>query len=107
MGSAVRGRKPPAGEPLLDRAFRLLAAFGPADRSLSLTAMSARAGVPKSSALRIARQLAGCGALERLGNGEFVIGLRLPRWHPVGTGCARPRCPSWRTCTWRPGSTCC
>src|SRR2546430_1557392 len=34
MGSAVRGRKPPAGEPLLDRAFRLLAAFGPADRSL-------------------------------------------------------------------------
>jgi DNA-binding IclR family transcriptional regulator len=77
MGSAVRGRKPPAGEPLLDRAFRLLAAFGPADRSLSLTAMSARAGVPKSSALRIARQLVGCGALERLGNGEFVIGLRL------------------------------
>jgi DNA-binding IclR family transcriptional regulator len=61
----------------LDRAFRLLAAFGPADRSLSLTAMSARAGVPKSSALRIARQLVECGALERLANAEFVIGLRL------------------------------
>jgi DNA-binding IclR family transcriptional regulator len=61
----------------LDRAFRLLAAFGPANRSLSLTAMSARAGVPKSSALRIARQLVECGALERLGNAEFVIGLRL------------------------------
>jgi DNA-binding IclR family transcriptional regulator len=76
MGSAVRGRKPLAGEPLLDRAFRLLAAFGPADRSLSLTAMSARADVPKSSALRIARQLIECGALERPG-GEFVIGLRL------------------------------
>ena len=27
--------------------------------------MSARAGLPKSSALRIARQLADCGALER------------------------------------------
>jgi DNA-binding IclR family transcriptional regulator len=61
----------------LDRAFRLLAAFGPADRSLSLTAMSARAGLPKSSALRIARQLVECGALERLGNADFVIGLRL------------------------------
>jgi DNA-binding IclR family transcriptional regulator len=77
MGSAARGRKPPAGEPLLDRAFRLLAAFGPADRSLSLTAMSARADVPKSSALRIARQLIECGALERPGDADFVIGLRL------------------------------
>jgi len=77
MGSGVRGRKPPAGEPLLDRAFRLLAAFGPADRSLSLTALGARAGIPKSSALRIARQLVDCGALERRGDAEFVIGLRL------------------------------
>lgn len=77
MGSAVRGRKPPAGEPLLDRAFRLLAAFGPADRSMSLTAMSVRADIPKSSALRIARKLVECGALERLGDAEFVIGLRL------------------------------
>ena len=77
MGSTVRGRKPTAGEPVLERAFRLLAAFGPADRSLSLTAMSARAGVPKSSALRLARQLIECGALERLGDADFVIGLRL------------------------------
>jgi DNA-binding IclR family transcriptional regulator len=61
----------------LDRAFRLLAAFGPADRSMSLTAMSVRADIPKSSALRIARQLVECGALERLGDAEFVIGLRL------------------------------
>jgi DNA-binding IclR family transcriptional regulator len=74
---SVRGHKPPVGEPVLDRAFRLLAAFGPADRSLSLTAMSARAGMPKSSALRIARQLVDCGALERQGDADFVIGLRL------------------------------
>ena len=74
---SVRGRKPPVGEPVLERAFRLLAAFGPADRSLSLTAMSARAGMPKSSALRIARQLVDCGALERQGDADFVIGLRL------------------------------
>jgi len=77
MGAVVRGRKPPTGEPLLDRAFRLLAAFRPGDRSLSLTAMSARAHVPKSSALRIARQLVECGALERRDDAEFVIGLRL------------------------------
>jgi DNA-binding IclR family transcriptional regulator len=62
---------------MLERAFRLLTAFGPADRSLSLTAMSARAGMPKSSALRIARQLVDCGALERQDGADFVIGLRL------------------------------
>jgi hypothetical protein len=77
MGAVVRGRKPPTGEPLLERAFRLLAAFRPGDRSLSLTAMSARAHIPKSSALRIARQLVDCGALERRDDAEFVIGLRL------------------------------
>jgi DNA-binding IclR family transcriptional regulator len=77
VGAAVRGRKPATGEPLLDRAFRLLAAFRPGERSLSLTAMSARADIPKSSALRIARQLVDCGALERRDGAEFVIGLRL------------------------------
>ena len=73
----ARSHKPPVGEPVLDRAFRLLASFGPSDRSLSLTSMSVRSGVPKSSALRIARQLVECGALERLDSGDFVVGLRL------------------------------
>ncbi len=75
--ASPRGRKPPVGEPMVDRAFKLLSAFGPAHRSLSLTSMSARSGLPKSSVLRIARQLIACGALERLDGGDFVIGLRL------------------------------
>lgn len=62
---------------MLDRAFRLLAAFGPSQRRLSLTSLSVRSGVPKSSALRIARQLVESGALERLDSGDFVVGLRL------------------------------
>lgn len=77
MGVAARGRKPPSGEPMLERAFRLLSVFGPADRSLSLTTISVRSGMPKTSTLRIARQLVDCGALERLDDGAFVIGLRL------------------------------
>jgi DNA-binding IclR family transcriptional regulator len=73
----IRGRRPAQGEPVLDRAFRILASFGPASQSLSLTSLSARAGLPKASALRIARKLVECGALERAENGDYVVGLRL------------------------------
>jgi DNA-binding IclR family transcriptional regulator len=74
---AARGGRPAQGEPLLDRAFRILTAFGPDHRSLSLTALSLRAGLPKASALRISRKLVEWGALERADNGEYVVGLRL------------------------------
>src|SRR6202034_1126936 len=70
------GHSPPHGEPVLDRAFRILTAFGP-DRSLSLSALSVRAALPKPTALRLARKLADLGALERTRGGEYVIGLRL------------------------------
>jgi DNA-binding IclR family transcriptional regulator len=73
----VRGGRPAHGEPVLDRAFRILGCFGPASRSLPLSSLSARAGLPKASALRIAAKLVEWGALERTGNGEYVIGLRL------------------------------
>ncbi len=64
------------GEPVLDRAFRILTAFGP-DRSLSLSALSDLAALPKPTALRLARKLTELGALERTPDGEYVIGLRL------------------------------
>ena len=73
----VRGHRPPIGEPVLDRAFRLLGCFDPANRSLSLTSLSVRAGLPKASALRLARKLVEWGALERTENGDYTIGLRL------------------------------
>jgi len=73
----ARGRKPAHGESIIDRALRLLSAFEGHDGALPLTSLSARAGLPKSTTLRIARQLSGWGALERTDDGEFVIGLRL------------------------------
>jgi hypothetical protein len=44
----TRGGRPAQREPVLDGAFGILTAFGPEHRSLSLTAISARAGLPKA-----------------------------------------------------------
>jgi DNA-binding IclR family transcriptional regulator len=68
---------PREGRTVLDRAFRILASFGPADRSLSQTSPSARAGLPKATALLLARKLVEWGALERAEDGDYVVGLRL------------------------------
>ncbi len=76
-GPRVRGGRPPHGEPVLDRAFRILGAFGPAHRTLTLTSLSVRAGLPKATTLRLARKLVEWGALERTTGGEYMVGLRL------------------------------
>jgi DNA-binding IclR family transcriptional regulator len=73
----ARGRRPPHGEPVLNRAFRILTAFGLGDRSLSLASLSARSGLPAPTTLRLARKLVELGALERDDDGQYVIGLRL------------------------------
>jgi DNA-binding IclR family transcriptional regulator len=72
-----RSGRPAAGEPVLDRAFRILTAFGPEHRSLSLSALASRAALPKPTALRLARKLVQWGALERSASGDYVVGLRL------------------------------
>ncbi|MFD4350708.1 IclR family transcriptional regulator [Streptomyces coelicoflavus] len=65
------------GEPVLERAFRVLGAFTEAGEGLALHTLAARAGLPKSTTSRIAAQLADVGDLERLANGDFVVGLHL------------------------------
>jgi DNA-binding IclR family transcriptional regulator len=73
----VRGRRPPQGDPVVDRAFALLAAFDAGHRSLTLGELSRRSGIPTSSTLRLAGRLQAWGALERGADGRFAIGLRL------------------------------
>ena len=73
----VRGRRPPQGDPVVDRAFALLAAFDAGHRSLSLGELSRRSGIPTSSTLRLAGRLMAWGALERGADGRFTVGLRL------------------------------
>jgi DNA-binding IclR family transcriptional regulator len=72
-----RGKRPAQGEPVVDRALALLAAFDAAHRSLALGELSRRAGIPTSSTLRLATRLVAWGALERGADGRFTVGLRL------------------------------
>ena len=60
-----RGRRPPQGDPVIDRALTLLAAFDAGHRSMTLGALSRRSGIPTSSTLRLANRLRIWGALER------------------------------------------
>ncbi|MFI5761849.1 IclR family transcriptional regulator [Streptomyces sp. NPDC051563] len=75
--AARRGGKPAEGQPVVDRAFALLAAFDSDHRALSLAELAQRSGTPRSSTLRLARSLVHVGALERLADGRYVVGLRL------------------------------
>jgi len=73
----VRGHRPPAGDPVVDRALALLAAFDAGHRALTLGELSRRSGIPTSTTLRLAGRLQAWGALERGDDGRFTIGLRL------------------------------
>src|SRR3954466_9791743 len=73
----IRGRRPPQGDPVVDRAFALLAAFDARNRTLTLGQLARRSGIPTSSTLRLAGRLMAWGALERDADGLFSIGLRL------------------------------
>jgi DNA-binding IclR family transcriptional regulator len=72
-----RGRRPARGEPVIDRALSLLAAFDAGRRSLTLGELARQAGIPTSTTLRLAGRLVAWGALERDKDGRFTVGLRL------------------------------
>ncbi len=72
-----RGRRPAQGEPVLNRAFRLLDVFSVDEPVLTLTEISERCGIPLSSTQRLSQQLLALGVLERLPDGGFSMGLRM------------------------------
>jgi DNA-binding IclR family transcriptional regulator len=82
----VRGRRPPQGDQVIDRALSLLAAFDARRPRLSLAELSRRSGIPTSSTLRLANRLVSWGALERGDDGMFTIGLRL---YEIASPCPR------------------
>ena len=75
--AATRGRRPPQGDPVVDRALALLDAFDPSHRRLTLSELARRSGLPLSTASRLAARLEEWGALHRGPNGAYSIGLRL------------------------------
>jgi DNA-binding IclR family transcriptional regulator len=81
MGGNTRER----GRTSANRLLSLLAAFTSADPVLTLTELARRSGLPVATAHRLAGELLDWGALERLSDGRFQIGLRL--WH---TGALAP-----------------
>lgn len=75
--AVVRGKRPPHGEPVVDRALALLAAFDDTHLRLSLSDLARRGGMPVSTARRLAVRLLEWGALEKDESGRYGVGLRL------------------------------
>ncbi|GHE44463.1 IclR family transcriptional regulator [Streptomyces capitiformicae] len=72
---------------VVDRALSVLGAFDRQNRTLTLSDISRRSGLPLATAHRIVNKLRSWGALERSEDGGYSIGLRL--WE---TGTLAPRC---------------
>ncbi|MGO4236186.1 IclR family transcriptional regulator [Pseudarthrobacter sp. YAF2] len=86
----ARGKRPKQGEPVIDRALSLLAVFSDRRRALTLSELARYADMPAPTALRLIARLVAWGALERLDDGRYVVGVRLwevaslsPRGHGV------------------------
>jgi len=78
------------------RALDLLGAFDPEHRSLTMSELARRSGLPLATAHRLIGELRRWGALDRLPSGDYVIGRRL--WDlgllaPVQTGLRQAASP--------------
>jgi IclR family acetate operon transcriptional repressor len=73
-----------AARSVLERAFRILGSYSPADRELTLAEMTRRTGIPKPTVHRLAGELLTLGLLEgergvyRLGIRMFELGQLVP-----------------------------
>lgn len=72
-------KEPTGGVAAVDRALGLLAAFDAAHPALTLTELAARAGLYKSTALRLARSLERAGLVLRTADGRFRLGAGILR----------------------------
>ncbi|MFB9128354.1 IclR family transcriptional regulator [Paraburkholderia dipogonis] len=68
------GAESSSGVAVLDRAFAILGAFGPGDDRLTLTELSRRTGLYKSTVLRLLAALEHGGFIRKLEDGQYAIG---------------------------------
>lgn len=73
----MAGNSGQPGVSVASRVLALLGAFDGEHRSMTLTALAARAGLPLTTAYRLVNELVEWGALVRRASGEYVIGRRL------------------------------
>lgn len=76
LGCGQRSREGAAGRSLVSKLDAILAAFADHDRALSLSEISHRVGLPKSTVHRLADQLCSVGWLQR-NSGGYRVGLKL------------------------------
>lgn len=72
--AAPDATEPSCGVAVLDRAFAILGAFGPTDERLTLTELSRRTGLYKSTVLRLLGALEHGGFIRRLDDGLYAVG---------------------------------
>ena len=87
--AVVAGGSSTSGTSVTSRALALLGAYDEHHRSLTLSRLAERAGLPVATAHRLVGELVAWGALSRTASGEYVVGRRL--WDvgllaPVQTG---------------------
>ena len=73
------------GVAAVDRALLLLAAFRVGDRSLSLMELAGRAGLVKSTALRLLASLIHFGLVQKLDDGRYALGSEIARLQSIYT----------------------
>lgn len=73
------------GVAAVDRALLLLASFRPGDQSLSLAQLAERAGLVKSTALRLLASLMRFALVRRLGDGRYALGPEVARLQSIYT----------------------
>jgi DNA-binding IclR family transcriptional regulator len=88
-GAPVAGNSTKPRVSVASKVLDVLGAFDEEHRSLTLTALARRAGLPLATAHRLVAELAAAGALSRQDTGEYVVGRRM--WDlgllaPVETG---------------------
>jgi DNA-binding IclR family transcriptional regulator len=82
----VGGNAREQGRSTTSRVLALLGAFTPMRITLSLTDLARSAGLPVATAHRLAGELVAWGALERLPDGTYQIGMRLWRLGALAPG---------------------
>src|ERR1041384_7192741 len=73
------------GVAAVDRALALLGAFREGDRSLTLNDLAARAGLVKSTALRLLASLVHFGLVQRDPEGRYTLGPEVARLRSIYT----------------------
>ncbi|TNC22266.1 IclR family transcriptional regulator [Amycolatopsis alkalitolerans] len=88
----MSGNSREAGRTTSSRVLALLGAFSTARSQMCLSDLARRSGLPITTAHRLINDLVDWGALERLADGRYAVGLRL--WE---IGCLAPRQRDLRT----------